>query len=61
MIASQLNLDQRLAELQQLRTTEFADQAAARASASPVSRIGAILRSLVGGASAGRPVRAGAH
>ncbi len=60
MIASQFNLDQRLAALQQTRTTEYADQAG-HASSSPVSRIGAILRSLVGGSSAGRPVRAAAH
>ena len=61
MIASQFNLDQRLAELQQARTTEYADQATGHASASPVSRIGAILRSLVGGTSSGRTVRAAAH
>lgn len=60
MIASQFNLDQRLAELQQSRGTEYADQATAPA-ASTASRIGAILRSLVGGAAAGRAVRAGAH
>ena len=57
MIASQFNLDQRLAELQQSRTIEYADQAAGRESASPVSRVGAILRSLVGSTPAGRPVR----
>lgn len=61
MIASQFNLDQRLAELLHTRTTEYADQAAAHASASPASRIGAILRSLVGGTSARRPARAAAH
>ena len=61
MIASQFNLDQRLAELQQTRTTEYADQATGHAPASPVARIGAILRSLVGGTNAGRTVRAAAH
>ena len=61
MIASQFNLDQRLAELQQSRTTEYADQAAGHTPASPVSRIGALLRSLVGGAPAGRAVRAAAR
>ncbi len=61
MIASQFNLDQRLAELQQARATEYADQPAGHASATPVSRIGAILRSLVGGGTASRPVRAAAH
>jgi hypothetical protein len=61
MIASQFNLDQRLAELQQTRTTEYADQASGHASASPASRIGAILRSLVGGTPASRTVRAAAH
>ena len=61
MIASQFNLDQRLAELQQTRSTEYADQAAGREPASPLSRIGAILRSLFAGASAERPFRAAAH
>ena len=61
MIASQFNLDQRLAELQQTRATEYADQAAGHSPASPLARIGAILRSLVGGGSVGRTVRAAAH
>jgi hypothetical protein len=58
MIASQFILDQRLAELQPTRTIEYADQAVGYAFASPVSRIGAILRSLVGGTTSGRTVRA---
>jgi hypothetical protein len=61
MIASQFNLDQRLAELQQTRSTEFADQAAGRESASSLSRIGAILRSFIAGPAAERPSRAAAH
>ena len=61
MIASQFNLDQRLAELQRTRTIEFADQASGRESASSLSRIGAILRSFVAGTAAERPSRAAAH
>lgn len=61
MIASQFNLDQRLAGLLQTRTTEFADQAAGRESALSLSRIGAILRSFVAGTAAGRLFRAAAH
>ncbi|HUG30512.1 MAG TPA: hypothetical protein VMQ65_08390 [Candidatus Limnocylindria bacterium] len=61
MIASQFNLDQRLAELHESRSTEFADQAAARETASPVARVGAVIRSLIGGASASQPARAAAH
>lgn len=61
MIASQLNLDERLAELLQTRITEYADQAAAHETASPVARVGAFLRSLVGGASATRTARAASH
>jgi hypothetical protein len=60
MIASQFNLDQHIAELLPSRTTEYADQAVA-ADASPVARIAAILRSLIGGTSTTRPVRAAAH
>ena len=61
MIASQFNLDQRLADLRGSRSTEYADQASAHGSASAVTRIGAILRSLIGGNEAGRPARAAAH
>jgi hypothetical protein len=61
MIASQFNLDHRLAELQPPRTIEYADQAVGYTAASLVSRIGAILRSLVGGSNNGRTVRAAAN
>lgn len=61
MIASQFNLDQRLADLLDSRSTEYADQASAHESTSPVARIGAILRSLIGGSPAGQPARAAAH
>lgn len=61
MIASQFNLDQRLADLQQARATEFADAAAGRESTSSLSRIGAILRSFIAGSAAERRSRAAAN
>ena len=61
MIASQLILDQRIAELHETGTREYADQAASGTSASTASRIAAAIRSLFGSAPSSRPVRVGAH
>lgn len=61
MIASQFNLDQRLAALLQTEPGRHPVQLPARESASAISRIAAAVRSLVGGSSAGRPARAAAR
>jgi hypothetical protein len=61
MIASQLILDQRLAELRQGGTPEYADQAGTGSPGSTASRISAALRSLFGSAPTSRPVRVAAH
>ena len=61
MIASQFNLDQRLAELVETGPATFQAPRAARQSASASARLGAILRSVFGGTTTARPARVAAH
>jgi len=60
MIASQFNLDQRLAELLETGPATFQTPHATRQSASMTARLGAILRSVFGATST-RPARVAAH
>ena len=61
MIASQFNLDQRLAELLEIGPASNQNPHAARQSASTAARLGAALRSLFAGTTASRPARIAAH
>ena len=61
MIASQFNLDQRLAELLETGTANHQAPRTNRRSASTAARLGAALRSLFSGTAAGRPARIAAH
>jgi hypothetical protein len=60
MLASQFNLDHRLAELQQIGT-ELRDAQAARGANRPTRSIAATIRSLLGWAPAPRRSNAAAH
>lgn len=60
MLASQFNLDHRLAELRQIGT-ELRDAQAARGTDGATRSIVTSIRSLLGWAPAGRSVRAAAH
>lgn len=60
MLASQVNLDHRLAELRQIGA-ELRDTQAARGTDASTRSIAAALRSLLGWAPATRPVRVRAH
>jgi len=59
MIASQFNLDQRLAELLEIGPATYQTQRTTRQSASAAARFGAALRSLF--ATSNRPARIAAH
>lgn len=63
MIASQFNLDHRLAELRQVNDGRRATEAlhAGRPATNPVASLAAAIRSLLGGQPAGRPTRIAAH